>query len=150
MKGMGRDCDLRWSLSARGCVLALAVAMVGVGAGCGGGTMKMVVEPSREANEGRPLRMLVRSVDKKTYLEEPYEAVAGKVIAPDASVLAAEVVFPGRRREIKVKRPKEGAVGVYMMFLRPGQRWKLLLEPPLPSRVRLWVEANRIGRTEVR
>ncbi len=118
-------------------------------AGCGGGSqVKLVVRAEKEANARRPFYVLVRNVDDKTYLEESYQVVAGKVMARDASVLEAVMVFPGTPRTIEVDKPEKGSLGVYFLLTRPGGQWKTLVEQPVPGKLEFSVEGDRMRKVD--
>jgi hypothetical protein len=118
-------------------------------AGCGGGSqVKVVVRAAKEANGRRPFYVLVRSVDDKTYLEESYQAVAGKVMARDASVLEAVMVFPGTPKTIEVDKPEKGSLGVYFLLTRPGGQWKTLVASPVPGKLEFSVEGDRMQKVD--
>jgi len=112
--------------------------------GCSGKQVKFVIKPSEDANGRRPVYVLVRNVDDKTYLEESYQAVAAKVMAPDDTVLGSEVVFPGVEKEIEIDKPEEGSLGVYVLFTHPSGEWKKRLETPLPSKVEICLSGSRL------
>jgi len=116
--------------------------------GCGASKqVKLVVRPGDDANGRLPFYVLVRSVDDKTYLEESYQTVAGKVMAPDESVLDAEVIFPGVERVIEVSKPEKGTLGVYFLLTHPSGDWKTLVSEPLPDKLELKVEGSRLLRS---
>jgi hypothetical protein len=128
---------------------ARALALLGACAalaGCGGGAeqVKVTVSPSATANGKRPFYVLVRAVDERTYLEEPYQAVAGKVMTRDDSVLDATMVFPGASKTISVEKPEKGSVAVYFLLTRPEGPWKRLVARPLPEALEFRVEGSRV------
>ncbi|WP_438011799.1 hypothetical protein WME89_26055 [Sorangium sp. So ce321] len=112
--------------------------------GCSSSQLTVSVRSTKDTNQRRPLYMLVRSVDAKTYLAEAYASAADKVITPDASVLDAQVVFPGVQRDVEVKKPGKTPVAVYFFFTNPTGRWKMLIEQPLPGRVDIQLGVNQV------
>lgn len=108
-------------------MFASALLSGAVAGGCASSEMMLSVRPNDALNDQRPVYLLVRNVDEKTYLEETYEAAAAKVMAPDDSVLKMAVVFPGTPQDIKVSPPAKGQVGVYVFFYRAEGDWKALL-----------------------
>jgi hypothetical protein len=97
-------------------------------------------------NRGRPLYMVVRNVDQKTFLTESYQTVANQVVAPDATVVDAEVIFPGSKKRIDLPRQSKTPVAVYFLFTAPasGTSWKLLIDQPLPNQVSVELGTNAI------
>lgn len=134
--------------------LVRAMALLGACAalvGCGGGPkqVKVTVSAAANANGKRPFYVLVRTVDEKTYLEEPYQAVAGRVMTRDDSVLDATMIFPGAPKTIEIEKPEKGSVGIYFLLTRPEGPWKRLVIRPLPEELEFQVEGSRVKwRTE--
>lgn len=117
---------------------ALLTALVGL-IGCAPSPFKINVQSVATMNQNRPLYMVVRNVDQKTFLTESYQTVASQVITPDPSVVQSEVVFPGSKREIEIPTQTKTPVAIYFLFTAPasGQSWKILIDQPLPDRVDL-------------
>ncbi|HEX8701262.1 MAG TPA: hypothetical protein VF815_20725 [Myxococcaceae bacterium] len=99
------------------------------------------------ANQGRPLYMVVRAVDSKQYMVETYADVAAKVVNPDDMVLQTTVVYPGTVKRVRVKMPPEMPVAISFLFTTPDGAWQQLLDVPVPERIDLELQENRI-RTE--
>ena len=95
----------------------------------------VILMPAADANFGRPFYVLFRTVDEKQFLTDSYNRVA-KMVYPnseDPSVLKVALVWPATQRKIEVEVAKDKAIGVYCIFTRPGNPWKLLLVPPMDS-----------------
>jgi hypothetical protein len=107
------------------------------------------VQSASDANQGRPLQMVVRMVDQGSFLGESYQDAAGKVTSPDDSVLSNKVIFPGSKIEIPITRQDKKPVGVYFFFTTPanGTSWKKLIVQPLPNKVEIELQGNGIGKT---
>jgi hypothetical protein len=128
-------------------LIAFAVAL----AGCGGSqhaasapSVSLSVVPSTTSNRGRPLQAVVRAVTLKQFVEEPYTSIARLVIAPDDSVLASFVVFPGVAQTIRFAPPAKGGVAVYFLFTgATGTSWKQLFDN-VPSTIHLELGDNQI------
>jgi len=133
------------------CVATWLCAAVAL-AGCSGGgstsakQVKVHVASDVEANQRRPFYVLVRNVNAKSFLEEPYQTVASKVMARDDSVLDATMVFPGAKRTITVDKPKKGDVSIYFLLTNPAGEWKSLLVAPVLDDVVFTVEGSRVRR----
>ncbi len=112
--------------------------------GCVPGYVRITVDAPAQTNGAVPLRMLVRAVDPKDFASESYSEVASKITAPDASVLRAEVVYPGTLRTFYLKKPQKGGLGLYFLFTAPGGTWRTLLDSPLPAAVRAQLDGNQI------
>ena len=127
-----------------------AVTLLGLAAwGCATAkTVKrtVVLMPDKNANYGRPFYVLLRAVDEKQFLTDNYNAVA-KMVYPnseDPSVLKAVLVWPATPRKVQVEVAKDKAIGVYCIFTRPGNPWKLLLAPPMKSEQQAVLGKNTI------
>lgn len=105
--------------------------------GAGGCGLRVTLLADTATNQGRPLQVLVRTVDEQTYRSEPYPVVAGKLTEPDASVLAALTVEPraAYRRTLALRPPKDRPVALYFLFTQTTGSWKMLLQSPLPCSV---------------
>lgn len=114
--------------------------------GCASSQLSIVVQSSKDTNEQRPFYVLVRSVDQPTYVAEAYQSVARRVMAPDDSVLKAEVIYPGMKKQIDVPRQEKTPVAVYFLLTSPSGEWKTLIEQPLPGTVQLQLGASRIEK----
>lgn len=136
-------------------VLALVlVAQGAAGPACGGAQspakgstaaqLELIVHSDQETNQGLPFRMLVRTVDLKTYVEESYADVASKVMSPDDSILGSVVIFPGKQARVPVDRPANAPLGVYFLFTRPGDPWKLRIERQDVVEVNLYLGTNHV------
>lgn len=142
---------------ARRCVAGVGLVLCMLAAlGCGSRQkpapapeVLLSVRSEESTNAGRPLHVLVRSVDFKTFVEESYQDVAGLVVAPDASVLATFIVFPGSAHAEKIAKPEKGGIAMYFLFTEPGNPWKRLFEEPLAKRIEISLEENHIVDPEV-
>jgi hypothetical protein len=135
----------RGLLSGAACLAAFAPLL----AGCAGNQVKLTIRSPEDLNENRPLYVLVRQVDPKTYVDETYQSVASKVMAPDDSVLGSAVLFPGSKAELEWQKTKKGVVAVYVLFTTPTGEWKAVL-PESEERVELALDANRMRPPERR
>ncbi|GIW70589.1 MAG: hypothetical protein KatS3mg102_0131 [Planctomycetota bacterium] len=126
-------------------VLALAAAAI-AGGGCASGRATLRIEAAAQTNDGRPLYMVLRAVDGAEFVTETYEDIAARVFAapPDPSIIRADVVYPGMVRAIAFDPPERKPIGVYFLFTEPGDRWKTMLQQPLPSTVEIRLGPNTI------
>jgi hypothetical protein len=115
---------------------------------CGAPHLTVNVRSPAGTNQGRPLYMVVRTVDSKKYLSETYADVAAKVVAPDDSVIETAVVYPGGEKSLRVKIPEETSVAVSFLFTAPDGAWQALLDAPVPRSVDFDLLESRI-RTNV-
>jgi hypothetical protein len=136
-------------------LLALAL-LLAAGWGCAHKQSNAVVKPvQRElffrprpsANAGRPVYVLVRSVSESEFLTDSYRKISSMVYpnSGDPSVLLVLLVWPNREQRVKLEIPKDKAIGVYGMFTKPGDQWKLMLTPPLRLDYTLQLENNAIS-----
>lgn len=131
------------SASPRTSSALLALAALGLGA-CLPGSVTLSIKSPPGTNQGRPLYMIVRTVEPKQYSTEAYNDVAAKVISPDKTVLQTEVIYPGTYQHIKVKLPKDAAVAVSFLFTAPNGSWQMLLNEPVASTVAIELLEGRI------
>jgi hypothetical protein len=131
-------------------IVALAVAW-----GCGtSATVKrtVILKPVSNANYGRPFYVLIRSVTEKEFLTDNYDKVA-KMVYPnseDPSVLKVALVWPDLERKIEVDVPKDKPVGIYCIFTSPGNPWKMLLAPPLKSKLKAVLKRRTVSSGSTR
>ena len=64
-----------------------AVALTLLSAACCPGYVRVTLRADANTNQGRPLRVLVRSIDEQQHRSESYAAVSALVTQPDATVL---------------------------------------------------------------
>lgn len=120
--------------------LGLAPALCG----CGTSLLLLQVRPAPNTNQGRPLYMLVRAVQRQEYLAESYQEVASKVQAPDKSVLRAHALHPGHRTRLLLGIPSKAPLALYFLFAKPAHSWRLYIEAPVPTLVTVELEDHRI------
>lgn len=108
--------------------------------------LTLTIKSMPEANRGKPVYVMVRSVNAKEFLTESYHDVANLLFTdpPDASILAYRVILPGQKQKIRMEKPEKTAVGVYCMFTEPGDQWKIILPQPLHFRYQITLEQDRI------
>lgn len=130
----------------RGSLPPLLLPAVLILSGCAPSPFKIGVQSAATTNQDRPLYMMVRNVDQKTFLSESYQTVANQVITPDPSVVQTEVVFAGTKRVLEIPKQTKTPVAVYFLFTTPasGTSWKILIDQPLPDRVDLQLGVDAI------
>lgn len=133
-------------MSVRALVYVVAALTVASGAvGCSSAPrLKLLIDPAADSNAQLPCYLLVRVVDEKSFIADPYQSIADLVMTPDASVLQSTVVFPGQRAELDVPLPEKGQLAAYVLFTYPDGDWKTLLPWPPPEKVILSLKASRL------
>ena len=127
------------------CGLALGALLIALSGGCSGTSpMKIKVTAPENANGGRPVYMLLRTVDDATFAADSYGGVAPKVVAPDATVLKYQVIYPSSAPVIEVTQPEKGDVGVYFFFTNPTAEWKTLVKRPFAHKIEIALGQNQI------
>lgn len=130
-------------------VSTLALIMVaGCLCGCGGkkalshSRVTFTVTPEPGINDAQPFYVVIREVNKKSFLMENYDKIADSVYAdpPDKSLLGSQVILPGKTEVIKVAIPSESDIGIYALFTRPGENWKIMITKPLGSKYDIVVQ----------
>ena len=132
-------------------VFFFLLALLGAAAGCASTKthtphITFFIQADDSANNEQPFYILFRSVSERNFLTESYQQVAGLVFAntSDENILGRQVIMPGNKREIIVEEPLKDPVGVYCLFTKPSDQWKILLKKPLASKYDIRLEKNRI------
>jgi hypothetical protein len=99
--------------------------------------IELAVHSTRKTNDGRPLHVVVRAVDRETYAADSYASIADLVSRKDASVLSTFVVFPGHEAEAALQVSSKDPIAVYFLFTKPGRPWRKLIDAPLARRIEL-------------
>ena len=104
------------------------------------------IKPDKSANNAQPLYIVIRDVDKKSFLIEDYDEIADLVYtdSPDESLLTWHVVLPGRKKEITVEVPGKSDLGIYAMFTKPEENWKIMFERPLEPEYEIIIQDNSL------
>ena len=139
-----RAIDTRRSSGRLGAAALALAALCGVGCSSGPPELTLEVTSAEGTNGGRPFYAVIRSVEQATYITDSYEAISAKVFAnpPDPSVLRTEVIYPGVPATWTIEQPEGLSVGVYFLFTEPGDGWKIIRSPPLPTVVEVDLGAN--------
>lgn len=106
--------------------------------------VKVMIEPAADANDELPCYLLIRAVDEKSFIADPYQTIADLVMSPDASVLQSAVIFPGQPAEFEVMLPEKGQLAAYVLFTHPDGDWKALLPSRPPAQVTLSLRSSRL------
>jgi len=131
-------------------LLALAVLAL-ASAGCAT-TVRIEVQSNEKTNGGRPLYMMVRTVDSRALLSEDYAQASALVFThpPDKSVQKVQTLLPGKPVTLNVARPEESELALYFFFTQPGDKWRVPLNQPLPSDVVVELGGSNVKRVMVR
>jgi hypothetical protein len=135
-------------MSARGLLGVCLFGALGV-TGCS--SIRVTLLADANTNQGRPLQVLVRSIDEQSYRAESYSGVSRLVTAPNDSVLRKLVVDPraGYRRSFCVRVQKGQPVALYFLYTSAIGHWKMMLSPPLPFAVRIPLRRSGIAVEDV-
>jgi hypothetical protein len=109
--------------------------------------MGFVVQSDPKTNAGLPFYLVIRSISDKQFLTDTYQAMAALVCAdpPDATVLLAKAILPGKEQEISVDKPTRGSLGLYFLFSESSGQWKRMLSQPLSNNgYKITLSKNRI------
>ncbi len=120
--------------------------------GCGGNKflhqkkVTFCIKPDKSANNAQPLYIVIRDVDKKSFLIEDYDEIADLVYtdSPDEGLLTWHVVLPGKKEEITVEVPGKSDLGIYGMFTQPEENWKIMFERPLEPEYEIIIQDNSL------
>ena len=120
--------------------------------GCVPGYVRVTLQADAETNQGRPLRVLIRSVDEQSYRSETYASASRLVILPDATVLQSLTLEPRphETRKFWVKSEKGKAMALYFFYTAPTASWKVWLKPALPWRITVPLGRTGVKENDVR
>lgn len=132
--------------------ISLGIGLLLVQSGCVPGYVRVTLQADEQTNQGRPLRVLVRSVDEQAYRLETYASASQLVILPDATVLQSLTLEPrpGETRRFWVKSEKGKAMALYFFYTAPTASWKLWLRPALPWRITVPLGRTGVKENDVR
>jgi len=112
--------------------------------GCTTWRLLITLRSTEDTNQGRPLQVLVRSVQAESYRSETYGDLAQLIIRPDKTVLRVVTLEPNHKRRLWITAPSDKPVALYFLFSATTGSWKMLLPPPLP-----WSVSVPLGRNGV-
>lgn len=118
-----------------------------------GPPLQLEVRAGRETNQGGPLYVVVRRTDGAAFLAEDYDAIAdGLFRAPrDPALLRRAILRPGEVVRMEVPRalaPGE-VLGLYFLFSRPLDGWRLVLTDPQLRSVTVVLGAREVSSVEL-
>ncbi|MCJ7618492.1 MAG: hypothetical protein MUO43_18370 [Desulfobacterales bacterium] len=133
------------------CTLVMLLIMLSI-FGCAGNKpllqqkITFWIKPDKSVNNAQPLYIVIRDVNKKSFLIEDYDEIADLVYtdSPDESLLTWHLVIPGRKEEITVEVPGKSDLGFYAMFTQPEENWKIMFERPLESEYEIIIQDNSL------
>jgi hypothetical protein len=108
----------------------------------------IAVESTQKTNDGRPLHVVVRAVDRATWAADSYASIADLVSRKDESVQTTFVVFPGHEAEARLQVSTRKPIAVYFLFTQPGKPWRKLIDAPLARRIELRLASSSIEEQE--
>lgn len=108
----------------------------------------LAVQSTKKTNDGRPLHVVVRAVDRETWAADSYASIADLVSRKDGSVLTTFVVFPGHEAEAALQVSAKAPIAVYFLFTKPGKPWRKLIDAPLARRIELRLASTSIQEEE--
>lgn len=132
-------------------VVALAFAWAALslaGVGCSSSGVTLQLEAGPDTNGGRPLYVVVRQVEPARFASDSYGEIAHRAFArpKDETVLRTEVLYPGAKRKLRLKDPDPSLpIALYFLFTDPGERWKVKIDPPLPTSVEIRLDSNEVA-----
>lgn len=109
-------------------------------------TTKLRLVSTLHTNGGKPLAVLVRTSDSRSFRKDSYADVERLFVNPDRSVLRSVTIFPAQRgaRCIDFPYQNRGGFAVYALYERAEGVWKVLYEPTTPHRLELSLGTHQI------
>jgi hypothetical protein len=115
---------------------------------------RLEIRAARDSNQGGPLFVVVRKIDRAGFLAEDYDAIADGLFAQprDPAIVRKAIVRPGQVVRLDVPRATaQGEIlGVYFLFSAPGAAWRLAIGDARISRVRVVLGASGVESVEQR
>jgi hypothetical protein len=133
-----------------GRLFVLLLPLVIVLSGCSTWRLLVTLRSTEDTNQGRPLQVLVRSVQAQSYRSETYGDLAQLITKPDQSVLRIVMLEPSEKRRLWIAAPSDKPVALYFLFSATTGSWKMLLPPPLPWSVSVPLGRNGVQVPEVK
>jgi len=139
--------------------IALAAVLL---VGCGGGAphvakpvpIQLRITAGKDTNHGGSMYVVVRKTDAAGFLSENYDAIADGLFGEprDAAVVRKAIVRPGQVTTLEADRDlKDGEIfGVYFLFSRPGESWRLAIQDPKITRVTIVLGESDVTSVEQR
>jgi hypothetical protein len=135
-------------------VLSL-MTVLGSLCGCGGSTVKreqiiLKILPDAHINDDRSVCVVIRKMNGMDFLVDNYDNISNMVYAnpPNESVLAWRIILPGQKERIEITKPEKSDIGVYGLFINPGENWKVKFEQPLNLEYNIKIKDNELERYE--
>lgn len=143
--------------TARSAWLWIAVLLVA----CGGAPrvarpapIQLRITAGKDTNHGGSMYVVVRKTDAAGFLSENYDAIADGLFGEprDPAVVRKAIVRPGQVTTLEADRDlKDGEIfGVYFLFSRPGEIWRLAIQDPKTTRVTIVLGASDVTSVEQR
>ena len=133
-----------------GGLIVLLLPLARALSGCSTWRFLVTLRSTEDTNQGRPLQVLVRSVQAESYRRETYFDLAQLITKPDQSVLRIVVLEPSEKRRLWIAAPNDKPVALYFLFSATTGSWKMLLPPPLPWSVSVPLGRNGVQVPEVK
>jgi len=86
------------------------------------------IDSRNDTNAGRLMYVIIRSLNRKNYIQEGYNEASKRVFAdpPDTTVLTQKVIFPGEKVTLTLD-DKRKDIAIYCFFTNPGKAWKAFI-----------------------
>lgn len=120
-------------------VRSLCLVWLTSATGCATWRLQITLHGDAEANSGRPLTVLVRSLPLPQYRSESYSDVAQLALQPDQTVVRALTIEPREhfKKRLWLNVPSKTPLAIYFLYTSQTGSWKMILQPPLPWSLRI-------------
>ena len=94
--------------------------------------VKISLYSDETINEGQPFYLMVQKTTSQDFLLDNYDQVAARVFATpkNPAMVDSRIIFPGQKQTFEVLEPSKDALGLYFMFTKPADPWKIMLSKP--------------------
>lgn len=142
------------------CVLVLGVLAL-LGSACGitiaaqpppappMASSQIAIAAQTITNRGTVVHVMLTAVDAKAPVGS-YDDEAGRFCKspPDPSIVGTGMILPGGTLKIPVRILAQQALALAFFFTEPGANWRVVVAPPLPSRISILLGSDGVDRME--
>ncbi len=102
------------------------------------------IDSQRSTNQGKPLYVFIKEVEKTQFLTDTYAEVAKEAADPDSIHLLSTSLLPGIRRKFNLQpQSKAKYLGVYFIYTNPRGDWKFCADSS-KKKIRVSLGENEI------
>ncbi|WP_148037438.1 hypothetical protein ACGP04_04195 [Piscirickettsia salmonis] len=109
--------------------------------------MHLTIDSAELSNNAKVFYVMVKPVDKNEFLTDSYDVLYNELFTSVA--LYRSVIKPGQTLTTDIPVTTSKDFGIYFFFTNPTDRWKLLINQPIPSDYKIKLGVNGITDASV-